>query len=153
MKRLAILLLAGAVLAGCGGSSAMSKSDYQAKLEADGKPVETALTSLEKNASSITSLSDFATRVDAAEAAVKKAADDLKAAKPPKNVAADNAALVTGLLAIQGGLEKAKSAAASGGVTGVLAAAAALQASAQYKAAAKAIADLKSKGYTVNFGT
>jgi hypothetical protein len=151
MKRLAILLLAGVVLAGCGGSSTMSKSDYQAKLQKDGKPVEEALTSLEKSAGSITQLSVFATKVDAAEAAVKSAADDLKSAKPPKDVAADNEALVTGLLAIQAGLEKVKTSAASGGVAGVLAAAAALQASAQYKAAANAISDLEKKGYSVRF--
>jgi hypothetical protein len=150
MKRLAILVLAGFLLAGCGGSSRLSMADYQKHLQNDGKPVESAVKALTSGAN-ITSLAQFATKADAAEAAVKNAADDLGSIKPPKDAEADNAAIVTGLHAIQSGLEKLKKVAASGSAAAVLAAAASLESSPELKDAGKAITDLKQKGYKVGF--
>jgi hypothetical protein len=150
MKRLAILVLAGLVLAACGGSSRLSMKDYETHLQNDGKPVQTTVTALTK-AANITSLAQFATKADAAEAAVKTAADDLDSIKPPQDAESDNAAIVTALRTIQSGLEKLKKLAASGNTAAVLAAAASLESSPQLKAAQKAITDLKQKGYTVGF--
>jgi hypothetical protein len=150
MRRLALLLGLGVVLAGCGGSGTLSKSDYQTHLQQDGKPVQQTVTSL-LAAKNITSLQQLATKADAAEAAVKAAADDLDSIKPPKDVAADNAALVTGLRAIQSGLEHLKKVATSGNIAAVLGAGTALESSGPVKAAETAIADLKKKGYSVGF--
>jgi hypothetical protein len=150
MKRLATLVLAGLVLAGCGGSGGMSKSDYQARLQADGKPVQAAVKALTSGAN-VASLAGFAAKADTAEAAVQKSADDLSSIKPPKAAAADNAAIVAGLRAIQTGLEQLKKTAVSGGALAVLAQAGALEHSAPLTAAQKAIADLKRQGYSVGF--
>src|SRR5579872_4885400 len=99
MKRLALLALVGVLLAGCGGSGRLSKSAYQQRIQTDGNTVQKQVTALTKTAP--TSLAQFAQRVDAAEAAVKKAADDLASLKPPSDAAVDNAAVVTALRAIQ----------------------------------------------------
>jgi hypothetical protein len=150
MKRLAILVLAGLLLAACGGSGRLSMKDYETHLQNDGKPVQKTVTEL-TNTANLTSLAAFATKADAAEAAVKTAADDLDSIKPPKEAEADNAAIVAGLRAIQTGLEKLKKVAASGNAAAVLAAAGSLESSPELKAAQKAITDLKKQGYTVGF--
>jgi len=128
----------------------MSKADYQQRLQADGKIVQHTVTALTASGSA-GSLAQFATKVDAAEAAVTKAADDLASLKPPKDVASDNAQIVTALRAIGPGLDKLKQAAVSGGAAAVIAADTALERSPQLKTLLKAIADLKAKGYTVGF--
>jgi hypothetical protein len=148
MKRLSFLLLVGVLAAACGGSNRMSKAQYQQRLTADSKAVQKVITQLTKSGSSPT-LAGFATKVDAAEAVVKKSADDLAAAKPPKDVDADNATIVTALRKIQSSFETMKTAAASGGSTAVLTATAALERSPELKAAERAIGDMKKKGYDV----
>ena len=114
MKRLSFLVVIGVLLAACGGSSRLSKAQYQQRLTVDSNAVQKVITQL-TNAGSSSTLAGFATKIDAAEAAVKKAADDLAAAKPPKDVEADNATVVTALRKIQSSFEKMKTAAASGG--------------------------------------
>ncbi|MGH2935527.1 MAG: hypothetical protein ACRDL2_13580 [Gaiellaceae bacterium] len=148
MKRLSFLVLLGVLAAACGGSSRLSKAQYQQRLTADSKAVQKVITQLTKSGSSPT-LAGFATKVDAAEAVVKKAADDLAAAKPPKAVDADNATVVTALRKIQSSFEKMKTAAASGGSIAVLTATAALERSPELKAAERAIGDMKKQGYDV----
>jgi hypothetical protein len=142
MKRLVLLLVAGVLLAGCGGSSRLSKAAYEQKLQADGNAVQSAVTALTKTAT--TSVAQFATKVDAAEAAVKKAADDLDAAKPPSDAEADNSAIVAGLRRIQSGLEQVKKSPTTAAVI-----VGQIQSSPELKAAEKATADLKKKGYKV----
>ena len=151
MKRLPFLVLVAVLVAACGGSGRMSKADYQKHLQTDGKPVQQTVTALISGSGSITSLQQLATKIDAAEAAVKTAADDLASLKPPKDADADNGALVAGLRAVQAGLESLKAKAASGDIAGVQQAGTALESSPKLKAAEKAIADLKSKGYAVGF--
>lgn len=142
MKRLAFLALAGVVLAGCGGSSRLSKSAYEQRVQADGKTVQTSVTALTKTPPK--TLAQLATRVDAAEAVVKTAADDLASLKAPSDAVAGNAAIVAALRAIQAGLEKVKTdPAAAATIVGRL------ESSPQLKAAEKATADLKRKGYKV----
>jgi multidrug efflux pump subunit AcrA (membrane-fusion protein) len=142
MKRLALLAVAGALLAGCGGSGRLSKSAYEQHLQTDGKTVQKTVTALTKTAP--TSLAQFAQRVDAAEAAVKKAGDDLASLKPPSDAAADNAALVAAFGAIQSALERVKA-----NPAGAQAIVTKLEASSELKAAEQATADLKKKGYKV----
>jgi len=142
MKRLVLVVAAVVLLAGCGGSGRLSKAAYEQKLQADGNAVQSAVTALTKTAT--TSLAQFATKVDAAEAAVKKAADDLDAAKPPSDAEADNAAIVAGLRRIQTGLEQVKK-----NPTTAAAIVGQIESSPELKAATKATADLKKKGYKV----
>jgi uncharacterized protein (DUF3084 family) len=142
MKRLALLAAAAAVLAGCGGSSRMSKASYEQKLQTDGKAVQSELTSLSKSPPK--TLAQLATRVDAIETAVKKMADDLSSIKPPSEAEADNTAIVAGLRRIQAGAEQVKA-----NPTAAQAIVAKIEKSAQMTAANKAVADLKSKGYKV----
>jgi hypothetical protein len=143
MKRLAVVLaLVGTVLAGCGGKSNLSKSAYQQRLQADAKPVGQLISSLSKTPPK--TLTQLVTRLDQAEATAKKAADDLAAAKPPADVAADNAALVAGLRKVQAALEQVKAnPVAAASIIGTIEKAPAI------KGAEKALADLKSKGYSV----
>jgi hypothetical protein len=142
MKRLALLALAGVVLAACGGSGRMSKSAYEQKLQAEGKSVQSSVTALTK--STPASLADFAKKVDAAETVVKKAADDLDSLKPPSDAVADNDALVAAFRRIQKGLEQVKASPidAQKIVTQI-------ETSPEIKAAERATADLKKKGYEV----
>jgi hypothetical protein len=141
-----VLALAALLVAGCGGSSRMSKSAYDAKLQADGKAVQASVAKISGNPSS---LAELAKEVDAAEGAVTKAADDLDKAKPPADADADNTKIVTALRAIATQLEKLKKAAATGNPAAAQAAATAIRNSPEVKAAQAAIKDLKQKGYKV----
>src|SRR5947209_3687591 len=139
MKRLAFLALAGVILAGCGGSSRLSKTAYEQKLQGAGKSVQTAITALTRTTPG--SLAQLAKRVDVAEAAVKQAGDDLGSIKPPSDAAADNAAIVAAFRAIQSGLERLKKAAASGDAAATQKIAGQIESSPQLKAAEKATND------------
>lgn len=140
MKRLALLAAVGVVLAGCGGSGRMSKSAYEQKLQAEGRGVQKAVTALTKS----TTLTDFAARIDAAEKVAKQAGDDLSRLKPPSDAVTDNAALVAAFRRIQTGLDQVKS-----HPTEAQKIVGQIESSPQLKAAEKATADLKSKGYKV----
>jgi hypothetical protein len=142
MKRLVLLAVVGVLLAGCGGSGRLSKAAYEQKLQADGNAVQSAVTVLTKTAT--TSVAQFAQRVDTAEAAVKKAADDLDSAKPPSDAEADNTAIVAALRRIQTGLEQVKTSPTTAAVI-----VGQIESSPELKAAEKATADLKKKGYKV----
>jgi hypothetical protein len=147
MKRLAAVAFGVLLLAACGGSSRMSKSQYEQHLQNDGKAVADTIRTL-TGAQTSTDLGAIVKKVDSASAAVKQAADDLDSLKPPADAEADNMALVTGLRAIESGLAKLKKALA----TNPLQAAAIgrdLQQAPEVKAAEKAAADLKKKGYKV----
>ena len=148
MQRLSVIVLAAALLAACGGSGRMSKEQYQQRLQTDGKALQQAVTAL-TGGSSVTSLAQLATQVDAAEAKVKKAADDLSSVKAPNDAEVDNTAIVAALRAIQTGLENVKKTATSGDTAAVQKAAAAIETSPHVKAAEKAVGDLKAKGYKV----
>jgi hypothetical protein len=148
MHRLSVLVLVAVLLAACGGSGRMSKAQYEQSLQTDGKALQQAVTAL-TGSTSITSLAQLATQVDAAEAAVKKAADDLASVKAPKDAVADNTAIVAALRAIQTGLENVKKTATSGNAAAVQKAAASIETLPQLKAAEKAVGDLKAKGYKV----
>jgi hypothetical protein len=142
MKRLALFIVAVVVLAGCGGSSRLSKTAYEQKLQVDGAQVQASITKLVKNPP--TTLAQVATRIDRTEAIVQQAADEIASLKAPSDAVADNAAIVTGLRRIQSGLEQVKKnpTAAASVITSI-------EKSPQLKAATKATTDLKRKGYKV----
>jgi hypothetical protein len=147
MKRLAAVALATLLLAACGGSSRLSKSQYEQHLQNDGKAVSNTIKTLSGAQTSL-DLGAIVKKVDSASAAVKQAADDLDALKPPADAEADNTALVTGLRAIESGLAKLKKALSTNPIQAA-AIGRALQQAPEVKAAEKAAADLKEKGYKV----
>ena len=147
MKRLAAIVFAALLLAGCGGSSRLSKSQYEQHLRDDGKAVSNTIKTLTGAQTSI-DLGAIVKKVDAASAAVKQAADDLDSVKPPADAEADNADLVTGLRAIESGLAKLKKALATNPIQAA-AIGRELQQAPAVKAAEKAAQDLKKKGYKV----
>jgi len=142
MKRLALIVVTGVLLAGCGGSGRMSKSAYEQKLQSDVVSAQASVTALAKTTP--TSLADLAKRIDAAETTVRNAADNLDSLKPPSDASADNDAIVAALRRIEKGLEQVKS-----DPTGAQSIVAAIEGSPDVKAAEKAIADLKKKGYKI----
>jgi hypothetical protein len=142
----AVAAALAALAAGCGGSSHMSKADYEAKLQAEGKGVQDAVT---KISSSLNSMTQLAKQVAAAEVAAKKAADDLDALNPPADVAADNDKLVLALRAIDTQLKKLAQAAKAADQVAAAQAAAAIQNAPEIKAGQAAVNDMKKKGYKV----
>src|SRR5438128_1429024 len=96
MRRLVPIALAALLLAACGGSNRLSKSDYEQHLQTDGAAVAKTIRVL-TGAASGGSLSGIVAKIDAAEVAVKKAADDLESVKPPSDAEDDNTKIVTGL--------------------------------------------------------
>lgn len=149
MAKLTGIVLAAtfAVLAaGCGGSSHISKADYEAKIQADGLAVQNAVAKISASFSSIKSV---AKEVAAAEVAAKKAADDLDAINPPADIAAENDTLVRALRAIDAELTKLAKAAKAGDQVAAVQAANAIQNSPQIKAGQAAVKEMKKKGYKV----
>jgi len=133
--------------AGCGSSSGeMSKADYEAKIQADGKAVQDSVSAI---SAGFTNIRSVAKQVAAAEVAAKKAADDLDATNPPKDVAADNDALVIAMRTIDAELKKLTQAAKDGDAMAAQAAASALQSSPEIQAGQAAVKDMQKKGYAV----
>ncbi|MHB8470092.1 MAG: hypothetical protein ACYDCH_10105 [Gaiellaceae bacterium] len=143
---LALAALATAVLvAGCGGGM-LSKAQYEQRIQTDGKAVQAAIQSIDAGTTSLPSL---ATQVSAAEAAVKKSADDLESLKAPKDAAADNVKIVAGLRAIGRGLEALKRAARKGNAAAAHAAAISVTRAPEIREAQRASTDLRKKGYSI----
>ena len=142
----AVAAVLAVLAAGCGGSSHMSKADYEAKIQADGKVVQEAIAKISASFSSIKSV---AKEVAAAEAAAKKAADDLDAANPPEDIAADNDKLVIALRTIDAQLKKLAQAAKAGDQVAAQQAVSAIQSSPEIKAGQAAVKDMQKKGYKV----
>jgi hypothetical protein len=141
----AVVVLA-ALAAGCGGSSRLSKAQYEQKIQTDGKAVQGAATAI---TSSGGSLSTLGVKVAAAEKAAKAAADDLGSAKPPADVADDNTKIVTALRTIDAQLTKLEQAAKAGDLAAVQQAGLALQSSPEIKTAEAAAKDMTAKGYKI----
>jgi hypothetical protein len=144
---LAAVVVLAALAAGCGGgSSRLSKAQYEQKIQADGKAVQQAATAITSSGGSMQKL---AVQVAAAEKAAKVAAGDLGGVKPPADIADDNTKIVAALRTIDAQLTKLEQAAKAGDVTAVQQAALALQSSPEIKAAEDAAKDMKAKGYKI----
>jgi len=145
---IAVAVTLAALAAGCGGggSKEMSKADYEAKIQADGKAAQDAVNQI---SASFSSIGTVAKQVAAAEVAAKKAADDLAAVTPPKDIAADHDALVKALRVIDVELKELAKAARAGDAMAAAQAANALQNSPDVQAGLAALRDMKKKGYAV----
>lgn len=142
-----VVALVATFAAGCGGGSGrLSKAEYEARIQADGRNVQTAVQQI---SSSLGSLAQLAKHVAAAEVAARAAADDLAAAKPPEEVAVDNDKLVAALRTIVVQLQKLEQAAKAGDQFAAQQAATAIQGAPEVKAGQAAVKDMKQKGYKV----
>jgi hypothetical protein len=143
---IAVAAMLAVLAAGCGGSSQMSKADYEAKIQAAGQQVQDAVA---KISSSMSSMTELAKQVGVAEVAAKKAADDLDSLNPPADVADDNDKLVRALRTIDVQLKKLAQAAKDTDQVAAAQAAEAIQNAPEIKAGQAAVNDMKKKGYKV----
>jgi hypothetical protein len=143
--KLAVLLPVLALLAGCGGggNGRLSKAEFEQRIQADGASVQKAVSKIQTGSGSL------GKQIAAAERAVKAAADDLAAAKAPADAEADLKTIVRGLRTIDAQLMKLARAAEDGDPVAAQAAAMAIQAAPEVKAAQKAAASLEKKGYDI----
>lgn len=144
--KLAFLLAALVLVAGCGGgSSRLTKAEFEQHIQKDGTALQTAVAKL----GAAKSLKELATQVGVAETAVKGAADDLESVKPPADAEAPTAVIVKALRSIDAQLTQLGQAAKDNDLLGVQKIAKAIQTSPDIKAAQKAANELKQKGYKV----
>jgi hypothetical protein len=132
--------------AGCGGGGGgrLSKSQYEQRIQKDGKEITTAFKPLNTPPTSLKQLAD---ELKAGQDKLRKAADDLDGAKAPKDIESDNNALVKGLRTLADELEGLRKAAAKNDPAQVQKALAELQKSHALIDARRATDDMKKKGY------
>ena len=147
-RRLTAALAVGAVAAlaaGCGGgSSRLSKAQYEQRVQADGKALTEVTSAISAN---LTSIAQLKTAVANARTALKKAANDLESLKPPVEAEAANAAFVKALREIETDLGAIADAVSKGDMATVMAAVGKLGSSPAVKSAETAAAQLKKLGY------
>jgi uncharacterized lipoprotein len=138
---IALVLLA----AGCGGGGGrLSKSQYEHRIQKDGQEITTAFKPLNTPPTSLKQLAD---ELKVGQDKLRQAAGDLDGVKPPKDVEADNTALVKGLRKLADELEDLRKAAAKNDPRLVQKALAGLQKSHALVDARRATDDMKKKGY------
>jgi hypothetical protein len=144
--KLAFLLAALALVAGCGGgSSRLTKAEYEQHIQKDGTALQKAVAKL----GAAKSLTELATQVGAAETAVKAAADDLDSVKPPADAETPTTTIVKALRSVDAQLKLLAQAANDKDLIAVQKTAQAIQKSPEIAAAQKAANDLKQKGYKI----
>ena len=145
--KMAALALGVLALAACGGggSSRLSKAQYEQKIKSEGKALQTAFTAIDINANK--NMKELATKVGQLQTKLEQAANHFDKLKPPKDAEADNRKIAQTLhrfADIFGELQKAANA---GDRTKLAAAEQKLLAASQV--GVQATNDLKSKGYDV----
>jgi hypothetical protein len=145
-------LVLGLTAAGCGGGGnsgdggRLSKSEYEQRIQKDGREIQQAFAPLTKPP---TSLAQLAAEIKQGQKKLRDAADDLEGLTPPEEVAADNNALVAGLRKVADLLEPLRKGAAKKDVSLVQKAVSDLQRSTALKDAQNATKDMKKKGYKI----
>jgi hypothetical protein len=144
---LAVVALA-ILAAGCGGGGGdrLTKAQYEKRIQKDGQDLTTAFKPLNTPP---TSLNQLAAELKVGQDKLREAASDLDGLKPPKDVEADNSALVKGLRTLADQLEGLRNAAAKGDPQAVQKALSGLQSSHALSDARRATDDMKKKGYTL----
>jgi hypothetical protein len=140
----AALALVAAGCGGGGGGERLSKSQYEKRIQNDGQELTTAFKPLNTPP---TSLKQLAAELKVGQDKLREAANDLDGLTPPKEVEADNTALVKGLRTLANELEGLRSAAAKGNPALVQQALGKLQRSHALVDARRATDDMKKKGY------
>jgi polyphosphate kinase len=144
--KLAFLLAALALVAGCGGgSSRLTKAEFEQHIQKDGNVLQKAITKL----SAAKSLTQLATEVGAAETAVKAAADDLDSVNPPADAETPTKTIVKALRSIDAQLKLLEQAAKDKDLLAVQKTAQTIQKSPEIAAAQVAAKELQKKGYKI----
>jgi hypothetical protein len=145
--KLAFLAAALVVVAGCGGggSSRLTKAEFERHIQKDGTALQNAVAKL----GAAKSLTELATQVGSAEKAVKAAADDLESVKPPADAEAPTKTIVKALRSIDTQLKQLEQAAKDNDLIAVQKTAQAIQSSSDIAAAQKAANVLEQKGYKI----
>jgi hypothetical protein len=133
-----------ALAAGCGGSSRLSKADYEQKMRAEGQALQTSVRGL---AAASTDLTTLAAKVGTIQKAFDKAAKDIDSLDPPKNAEADTQKIADALHQFSGLLADIKLAAEKKETTRVQQLFVRVQSIG--REAAQASNDLKHKGYDI----
>jgi hypothetical protein len=144
--KLALLLAALAFVAGCGGgSSRLTKAEFEQHIQTDGQALQKAVAKL----AAAKSLTALATQVAVAEKAVKAAADDLEGVKPPADAEAPTKTIVKALRGLEAQLKQLEQAAKKNDLIAVQKIGSGIQSSPDVAAAQKAANELKRKGYKI----
>jgi hypothetical protein len=145
--KIAALLIVVVPVAGCGGggTSRLSKSEYEQKIKTEGKTLQSAFTALDLNRNK--NLKELASKVGKLQTKLEHAADDFDKLNPPKDAVADNKKIAQTLHKFADIFGELKSAANAGDRQKLAAAQSKLLAASQV--GARATQDLKQKGYDV----
>jgi hypothetical protein len=144
---MAAAALAVAATAACGGgSSRLSKADYEKKIKAEGSQLRSDLSGL--NLGSVgTNLKALAPKLGSAQSKVEKTASDIDGIKPPKDAEGDNKKIADSLHRFAKVFGQMKDAAGKGDRAKVTSLVGGLQTAAQE--GSQATQDLKAKGYDI----
>jgi len=142
------LLVAVLLLAGCGGgSSRLSKTDYEQHLHTDATLIAKAATNA--STADFNTPDQYARRVALAQHDMARAAKDLDTIKPPADAEQDTKQIVAGVRYLANALARLHRAATTSSFTDAQKVSSDIAASPEVKGVATAIKDLKGKGYDV----
>jgi len=147
MRAAAFAILAVVLVAGCGGSSRLSKTEFETHLKRDALLASRA-TTVASTANGETS-AVYAQRIAHGQSEMHKAAIDLASIAPPKDAEADTKTLITALRFLDVQLGKLSDAAAKGNSAAARAVSDAVGKSKELAAVDAAVKDLQRKGYDV----
>jgi hypothetical protein len=142
------LFAAVALLAGCGGgSSRLSKQDYEQHLKRDATLIAKAATNA--STADFNSPGQYARRVALAQKDMTRAAKDLDAIKPPADAMEDTKKIVAGVRYLAKALARLHHAATTSSFAEAQKVSSDIAASPEVKGVSTAIKDLEQKGYDV----
>jgi hypothetical protein len=148
MRTMPITLLAAVALAGCGGGGGggpLSKSEYEHKMQAEGKRLTAALQ--RADVTSAKDIHEFAARLGGVKDDIAKAADEVDALQPPADAVADTQTIADVLHRLAAVIGEIQTAAANNDTAGFQRDVKDL--ASELRAAQPAVRDLKAKGYDV----
>ena len=147
--RSSVLGLSAAVVlvAGCGGSSRLSKKEYEQHLKQDAALIAKAATNA--STADFNSPDQYGRRVALAQKDMTRAATDLDSIKPPADAEADTKTIVAGVRYLAKALARLHHAATTSSFAEAQKVSTDIAESSEVKGVSSAIKDLKGKGYDV----
>ena len=139
---LATSILAALLLAGCGESGRLSKSDYEQRVRSIYADIQEAF-----QKTNVTSTTLLADRIEAAQGTLRSSADELDEIEPPKQVEEETEELVEGMREYADDLDELHEAAVRGDRAAVEAFTSGVAKNEAVKRMAEAAEEMKFKGY------